>query len=115
LLRVRRRQTDAGFCELSNVVGANLLAATAALPRKSMVFNVGRGAATSLNQVLAMLGKLAGRPIPAVYEDPRPGHMRHSVADISLAQRHLGYAPQTTLRDGLKATLDWFREQVPAR
>jgi UDP-glucose 4-epimerase len=99
------------FVFVSDVVGANLLAATAALPRKSIVINIGRGAATSLNEVLEMLGELAGRPIKAVHEPARPGDMRHAVADISLAQRCLGYMPQTTLRDGLKSTLDWFREQ----
>ena len=46
-----------------------------------------------------------------IYEDFRPGDIRHSHASIAKAQRLLGYAPTHPLEVGLKETIDWFRKQ----
>lgn len=104
------RQTR-DFIYVADVVRANLLAAS--LPAERLpaqaVFNVGRGQQTSLNQIVEILGELRGRPLVTVYEAERPGDIRHSVADISRAQQILGFQPQTTLKEGLRATLAWFR------
>jgi UDP-glucose 4-epimerase len=106
------RQTR-DFIYVDDVVRANLLAA--ALPAERLpaqaVFNVGYGQQTSLNQIVEILGVLTGRPLATVYEAERPGDIKHSVADISRAQRILGFQPQTTLEEGLRATLAWFRGQ----
>jgi UDP-glucose 4-epimerase len=98
------------FVYVSDVVLANLLAGDATLAQPSSVFNIGRGEATSLNQVIKLLNELLAEPLKVVYEEPRRGDIRHSVADIQLAAGHLGYAPQVEFRDGLKYTLKWFQQ-----
>jgi nucleoside-diphosphate-sugar epimerase len=72
------------------------------------VFNVAAGQRTSLNELLQTLERLAGRHVDPVYDDPRPGDVRHSQADISAAGRELGFRPQVSVEEGLRLTLDWF-------
>ncbi|MEW5985286.1 MAG: SDR family oxidoreductase [Chloroflexota bacterium] len=99
------------FVYVADVVQANLRAAEVPFDRCGVgaVFNVGRGQQTSLNQILVILGELVGQPIPAVYKDERPGDIKHSLADIGRARAILGFDPAVTIREGLRATLDWFR------
>ncbi len=73
-------------------------------------FNIGGGQEVTVNEVLAMLEELSGLPIHSVHGPARPGDQRRTVADISKAQRLLGYAPQTRVIDGLRAQLAWQRE-----
>jgi UDP-glucose 4-epimerase len=96
------------FVYISDVVQANLLAATATLDEKAAVFNVGSGRATSLNQILALLGELSGHPLDVLYAAERPGDIRHSLADIGRAQARLGFQPRIALSEGLRHTLNWF-------
>lgn len=99
------------FVYVADVAQANLRAAEVPFERcgAGAVFNVGRGQQTSLNQILAILGELLGRSIPTVYQDERPGDIKHSVADVGRAQAVLGFAPAVAIKDGLRATLAWFR------
>lgn len=76
------------------------------------ILNVGCGQQTSLNQIVTLLSDLLGRPIPVRYGPPRPGDIRHSLADIRCARVVLGFEPQVTIRDGLARTLAWFEQQV---
>src|SRR5215470_3513028 len=97
------------FTFVDNAVHANLLACEA--PSVSgKVFNVGCGTRISLNQVLAALGKVTGKPLQAKYDPPRDGDIRDSQADISLAKANLGYEPLVGFEEGLKITFDWYRE-----
>lgn len=103
------------FTFVDNAVHANLLACEA--PNVAgKVFNVGCGDRISLNQVLAALGKVTGKPLQAQYDAPREGDIRDSQADISEARRYLGYAPQVGFQEGLELTFGWYREsqQKPA-
>ena len=72
------------------------------------VFNVAAGDRTSLNQLLEHLKGLIGAGVEARYEDPRPGDVKHSQADVSAAERDLGYRPQVSVEEGLRLTFDWF-------
>jgi nucleoside-diphosphate-sugar epimerase len=97
------------FTYVDNAVHANLLACEA--PNVSgKVFNVGVGGRVSLNQVLRELGKITGKKLEAKYEPPRDGDIRDSQADISQAQKFLGYQPQVTFEGGLARTFEWYRE-----
>ena len=97
------------FTYVDNAVHANLLACEA--PNVSgKVFNVGVGGRVSLNQVLQQLGKITGKKLEAKYEPPRDGDIRDSQADISRAQKFLGYQPQVTFEGGLARTFEWYRE-----
>jgi nucleoside-diphosphate-sugar epimerase len=88
------------FIHISDVVRANLLAASAASVAGG-VYNIGAGERISLKQVLEVAGDLLGVQPQPEYQPPRAGDIRDSVADISLARAELGFSPQTTFRDGL--------------
>jgi len=97
------------FTFVDNAVHANLLACE--VPNVAgKVFNVGCGDRISLNQVLAALRKITGKPLEAKYEPPREGDIRDSQADISEARQFLGYDPQVGFEEGLRITFDWYRE-----
>jgi UDP-glucose 4-epimerase len=88
------------FVYVANVVDANLLAAT----REGMsgrAFNVACGARTTLNELLAAVGRIVGRAIEPVRAAPRAGDIRESVADIGRARAELGYEPKVGLEEGL--------------
>src|SRR3984957_2152123 len=95
------------FVYVENVVAANLLAAEAK-GATGLAVNVGTGNRSTLNQTLAALGKITGRPAKAKYAAAREGDIRDSQADISLAQRALGYRPSFGFDEGLKKTWEWF-------
>lgn len=96
------------FVFVSDVVQANLRAATASLADRAAVFNIGSGTATSLNQIIELLNRFAPQPLNVLYTAERQGDIRHSVADIGRARTLLGFQPQVGLQDGLRLTLDWF-------
>ncbi len=89
------------FIFVRDVVAAIRLAATSPAVGRGEVFNVGTGRASSLMDVLGALASVAGRSTPPVFEPPRPGDVRHSVADISRIRERLGFAPSVALADGL--------------
>ena len=95
------------FVYVANVVEANVLAAEAP-GAAGHAFNIGAGNRHTLNQTLAMLGKITGRPASANYASAREGDIRDSRADISLAQQALGYRPRFDFEEGLKRTWEWF-------
>jgi nucleoside-diphosphate-sugar epimerase len=93
------------FTYITNVVRANLLAASSPAA-VGYAMNIGCGQQVSLNTVLRLAGELLGVTVNAEYREPRAGDVRDSLADISLAQRLLGYEPTVSFREGLMHTLD---------
>ena len=92
------------FTYIANVVQANLLAATA--PHAAgFAMNIGCGEQVSLNTILHIAGELLDVAVEAEYREPRLGDVRHSLADIHLAERLLGYRPTVKFREGLAHTL----------
>jgi UDP-glucuronate 4-epimerase len=79
------------------------------------VFNLGGGEEVNVNQVVAMLEELSGKSARIVHGPPRAGDQRRTVADISKARRLLGYAPATSVLEGLRAQLNWQRGQTVLR
>ena len=97
------------FTYVANVVVGNLRALTAkGLGGQSV--NVATSHRVTLKQLLAAVAGLLGRPAKARHEAPRPGDIRHSLADISLARKLLGYRPVVDFETGLRRTVDWYRE-----
>lgn len=97
------------FTYIDNVVSANLLALRA--PKLSgEVVNVACGEQTDLNELYGMIREILGVDQEPEYGPTRVGDVRHSLADISRAQELLGYRPLVGLREGLEATLGWYRE-----
>jgi nucleoside-diphosphate-sugar epimerase len=97
------------FCFIENVVAANLLAARADV--NGEVVNVACGERVSLNQLVELMNAELGTNHPPRHAEPRPGDIRHSLADIAAARALLGYAPKYDLRAGLKKTIEYYRSQ----
>lgn len=95
------------FTYVANAVHANLLACHAE-GVAGEVFNVGCGERASINQLASLIGEMMESDTKPVYVAPRPGDVRHSLADIQKARRLLGYEPQIDLKTGLRRTVDWF-------
>ncbi|HVZ74031.1 MAG TPA: SDR family oxidoreductase [Polyangia bacterium] len=99
------------FCYIDNTVEANLLAAAAPADRVSGgVFNVACGEATTLNQVVELLGGIVGKKIPITYAPGRVGDVKHSLADVGEARARLGYKGAVTFVEGLRRTVDWYAQ-----
>lgn len=101
------------FVYVDNVVDANLLAATEAAAVGG-VFNVGCGSSSTLLELLETLRVALGEEIEPIHEAPRPGDVRDSMADITLARRQLGFAPRIGVAEGLRESIDYYRHLVAA-
>jgi len=93
------------FCFIQNVVKANMLAATAEESLTGQSVNIACGERTSLNQILAQMQKILGTDIKAEYLPARAGDVRDSLADISAAQKLIGYRPEVLFEQGLETTV----------
>ena len=112
-------ETTRDFCFIENVVQANLLAATVTEPAAlNEVYNIALGERISLNQLFEFLQRGLRRLEPSlpeqrpIYREFRPGDVRHSLADISKAQRLLSYAPTHRVEEGLNLAMGWYRENL---
>jgi len=100
------------FTYIDNAVQANLLACQApAGGVAGKVFNVATGKRSDLNETFAVLKKLTGYRGEAKYAAERPGDVKHSLADLSLTEKYLGYRPQIDFEEGLRRTIAWYRSQ----
>jgi UDP-glucose 4-epimerase len=100
------------FTYVDNVVHANLLACKApASEVAGKVFNVATGTRIDLNEMFRVLKKLTGYPGEVKHGPERAGDVKHSLADLTRAERHLGYKPQVNFEEGLRRTVDWYRAQ----
>jgi UDP-glucose 4-epimerase len=75
------------------------------------VFNVATGRGTSVNEVADNIMKILGAKLDPVYEKPRAGDVRDSLADITMAKEKLDFRPEYPLERGLEETIDWFRNE----
>ena len=73
------------------------------------MINGGNGGRITLNEAWALVQRLAGVTIPAIYGAPRVGDVRDSQADITLAVQKLGHAPRFSFEEGMRRTLEWYR------
>lgn len=110
-------ETSRDFCYVDNAVQANILAATATEEAKGAVYNIALSARTTLNDLFVAIREeldkcsISGTRKPQ-YRGFRPGDVRHSQADISKAQRVLGYKPSHTVAEGLAVAMPWYVRHV---
>ena len=98
------------FTYVANAVDANLRAAETTEGIGSVI-NVANGQQITLNELLDTLKKITGRTeAQARYEEARVGDVRHSLAAIVRARRLLGYEPQVGLEEGLRRTIEWWKQ-----
>jgi nucleoside-diphosphate-sugar epimerase len=99
------------FVYIGDVVEANMLA----LKSKNAVeevFNIATGKHVSVNQVANTLQEIMKRKnLKPIHTDPRPTDIRHGYADISKAERILGFHPKVSLKEGLTKLVSWYTKQ----
>jgi len=99
------------FTHVDNVVDANV-AACGAAKAPGNVFNVAGGSRVTISGLANMIGELMEVEREPRYKDPRPGDVRHSLADIARAEEFLSYRVRVNLREGLAKTVAWYAEQA---
>jgi nucleoside-diphosphate-sugar epimerase len=100
------------FTYIDNAVEANLLACKAPAQQVAgKVFNVATGRRVTLNETFKFLQTLTSYSGSPIYGAARSGDIKHSLADISAAEEHLGYKPNASFEDGLRQTVAWYRGQ----
>ncbi len=98
------------FTFVEDAVEANWLAVAA--PAAGQVLNIGGGSRVSVNQVLATLEEVLGRPIRREHQPPQAGDVSHTWADTRRAKEVLGFAPKVALREGLAREVAWLKETL---
>ncbi len=108
-------ETSRDFCFIENCVQANVLAATATDEKAAnQVYNVAFGERTTLNELFQLIKERVQEKFPLAadvepkYRDFRPGDVRHSLADITKAEKLLGYRPEYSVRTGLDKAARWY-------
>ncbi len=102
-------QHSRDFTYVEDVVGLNIKAAQAPSSVSGKMFNAGNGGRVTIQQCWDLLQKFEGVDIPALYAPPREGDVRDSQADTTAAVAELGHAPRYTFEEGLRLTLEWYR------
>jgi len=98
------------FTYVANVVEANILATT--VPGISgRIFNIACGERISVLSLVSQINDILKTSISPSFEEPRPGDVRHSFADISEAKMYLKYSPLISFKEGLEKTIDWYRQR----
>jgi len=92
------------FTFVRHVVGANIRACESS---ETGTFNIACGRSITLNELIVLLSEITGKNPAPTYVAPRPGDIRHSLADISKA-RSLGYEPHSDFKNELEETVRWF-------
>jgi UDP-glucose 4-epimerase len=98
------------FTYVENVVNANM-AAISVPGIGGRVYNIACGAGITLNEIATRLRDEIGADVEPVHGPDRLGDVRHSLADISAARADLGYEPTVTLEEGIRRTVNYYREQ----
>jgi nucleoside-diphosphate-sugar epimerase len=94
------------FTYVADAVAATIAAGTRGVPGRS--YNIGGGSRVSMNHVIGIIERMAGRPLRVKHETTQKGDMRDTFADTSLARQDLGFAPAVSLEDGLNAEYQWL-------
>jgi nucleoside-diphosphate-sugar epimerase len=96
------------FTYIDNVLNANLLACKAPVKAAGRVMNIACGERITLNKLALEIKSLLNVDINPRYDNPRPGDIKDSLADVGLAKELIGYEPKVLIDEGLKLTVDWF-------
>jgi len=100
------------FTYVEDVVALNIKAAQAPSGVSGRMYNAGNGGRITLNQAWRLLQEIEGYRVAAKYGPRREGDVRDSQADITRACRDLGHEPKFSFEQGMRATLDWYRQSL---
>ena len=99
------------FTFVQNVVHANLLACEEGLENLSgEVFNIAFGKRVTINNLLDHINQILKTDVKPIYADPRPGDVKHSLANIGKARQFLGYEPEVDFEEGLRRTIEFMNK-----
>ena len=102
-------ETSRDFTYIDNAVSANLLACSPRRECAGRVLNCATGRRITLNETFAALKPLTGYEGAVKYGPERGGDIKHSLADITQAQKPLGYKVLVNFEDGLRRTVEWYK------
>ena len=97
------------FTYIDNVVEANVLAAEG--DASGVAVNVACSDRITVNELVERINEVLGTNPDPVYDDPRPGDVRHSMADLDLVREELDYEPEVEFQDGLQRTIEWVKDE----
>lgn len=96
------------FCNIKNVVNANLLCQSHSGRFHGESFNVAQGKSHTLLQVKDILENISGKKLDLEMRPERVGDVKHTLADISDTQKVIGYNPETDFENQVKVMADWY-------
>jgi nucleoside-diphosphate-sugar epimerase len=99
------------FTYVENVVEANLLAARAKKTAGEMI-NIACGEAITVNAIIKMINELVDRSVKPIYAPARKGDVKHSLADITAANKLIGYKPVVLFKEGLQKAIEWYSKNL---
>lgn len=105
-------QQSRDFTYIDNVIEANLKACIAPSSAAGEAFNIAYGGREYLNDIYRGLTEALGVDVEPIYGPDRAGDIKHSNADISKAKELLGYDPDWSFERGIKAVIEWYRDNL---
>ncbi len=96
------------FCYVDNVVDANIACMLSKKPLKGICMNIANGERTNLIEIKKLIEKYTGMKLELEKRASRVGDVMHTLADINLAKKTIGYKPKVDFLEGLKRTIEWF-------
>ncbi len=98
------------FTHVDDIAKANWLAYENAPPGE--VYNIGGGSRVTLNEAIDAIRDITGMDLKVGRQAKQKGDVRHTMADISKAEKELGYEPEVSIRDGLLTEYNWIKDLV---
>jgi UDP-N-acetylglucosamine 4-epimerase len=98
------------FSYVANIVDANILASKVESV-SGEVFNIACAEQITVNTLASKINEILGTQIQPIHDEPRPGDIRHSLADISKATKMLKYEPKFSFQEGLVRTIKWYQRR----
>ncbi len=99
------------FTFVENAVQANIKALFSTNKVKGKVLNIAFGGRISINDLFKTIRNIVGNNVEPIYREERPGDVKDSLANISLAKKLINYNPQISIEKGLEVTIDWFKKE----
>lgn len=99
------------FTFVENAVQANIKAMFSDKDVKGEILNIAFGGRTTINELFFKIRNVVDNDVEPIYREERPGDVRDSLADISLAKKLIDFNPEFSIDDGLKITVDWFKKE----
>jgi UDP-N-acetylglucosamine/UDP-N-acetyl-alpha-D-glucosaminouronate 4-epimerase len=100
------------FSHVENIIEANVLACQAPKEALGQAFNIACAGRVSLLDLMDTVNKILGKRVQPKFDPPRPGDILHSHADISKAEKLLGWKPRVGFREGIEKAVAWYQQQL---